>query len=237
MITGEHTLQKYDVELEQIRSRVLQMGGLVESQFKLAMEAFESADLGKAEAAVESDRRVNELQLELDRMVNHLIARRQPTAGDLRMITGIARAITDIERIGDEATKIARAVKWLHEKGAATRMHKVPDVQYSGEIAVSMLRRTLDAFARMDANAAMSIIKDDQGVDDRFRAILRQLITFMMEDPRTISTSLDVVWAAKAIERIGDHAKNIAEHIVFIAQGVDMRHMTPEEMERALARG
>ena len=163
-------------------------------------------------------------------------ARRQPTAGDLRMITSIAKAITDIERIGDEATKIARAVKWLHEKGVGTRVHRVPDIQYSGEIAVEMLRRALDAFARMDANAAMAIIKDDQGVDDRFRAILRQLITFMMEDPRTISSSLDVVWAAKAIERIGDHAKNIAEHIIFISQGVDARHLTPDELERAVRR-
>jgi phosphate transport system protein len=113
----------------------------------------------------------------------------------------------------------------------------VPDVQHSGEIAVSMLRRALDAFARMDPSAAMSIIKDDRGVDDRFRAILRQLITFMMEDPRTISTSLDVVWAAKAIERIGDHAKNVAEHIIFISQGVEARHLTPDEVERAVARG
>jgi phosphate transport system protein len=180
---------------------------------------------------------VNDLELELDQMVIHVIARRQPTAGDLRMIIGTAKAIGDIERIGDEASKIARAVKWLHEKGAGTRMHRVPDVQHSGEIAVSMLRRTLDAFARMDTAAAAAIIKDDQGVDDRFRAILRQLITFMMEDPRTISTSLDIVWAAKAIERIGDHAKNIAEFIIFISQGVDMRHMTPDEVERALARG
>jgi phosphate transport system protein len=237
MVSGDHSMRKYDEELEAMRSRVLHMGGLVESQVRTALAAFEREDLELAQQAIDADRRVNELEIELDQMVIHTIARRQPAAGDLRMITGIAKAITDIERIGDEATKIARAVKWLHDKAGGTRIHRVPDVQHSGEIAVSMLRRTLDAFARMDASAAMSIIKEDQGVDDRFRAILRQLITFMMEDPRTISTSLDIVWAAKAIERIGDHAKNIAEHIIFIAQGVDARHRTPDEIERAVARG
>jgi phosphate transport system protein len=236
MGTGDHSMRKYDEELEAMRSRVLHMGGLVESQVRTALAAFEREDLDLAQQAIEADRRVNDLELELDQMVIHTIARRQPAAGDLRMITGIAKAITDIERIGDEATKIARAVKWLHDKGVGARIHRVPDVQHSGDIAVSMLRRSLDAFARMDASAAMSILKDDQGVDDRFRAILRQLITFMMEDPRTISSSLDIVWAAKAIERIGDHAKNIAEQIIFIAQGVDARHLTPDEVERAMAR-
>src|SRR5512140_693425 len=188
MASGDHSMREYDEERETMRSRVLHMGGLVESQVRTALTAFENEDLELAQQAIDADRRVNELELELDQMVIHVIARRQPTAGDLRMITGIAKAITDIERIGDEATKIARAVKWLQEKSAGTRFHRVPDVKHSGEIAVSMLRRTLDAFARMDASAAAAIIKDDQGVDERFRAILRQLITFMMEDPRTIST-------------------------------------------------
>src|SRR4030095_1062490 len=150
---------------------------------------------------------------------------------------GIARATTDIERIGDEASKIARAAKWLREKDGNVRVNRVPDIRYSGEAAISMLRRALDAFARVDAQAAAAIIKDDQGIDDHFRAILRQLITFMMEDPRTISASLDTVWAAKAIERIGDHSKNIAEHVIFISKGFDARHLTPEEVERAVARG
>jgi phosphate transport system protein len=237
MAIGEHLYRKYDEELEQMRSRVLQMGGLVESQVRTALTAFDNADLELAQQVIDADRRVNELEVDLDQMVNYIIARRQPTAGDLRMITGIAKAITDIERIGDEASKIARAVKWLHEKSSHARVHRLPDVQHSGEIAVSMLRRTLDAFARMNAASAMQIIRDDQGVDDRFRAILRQLITFMMEDPRTISASLDIVWAAKAIERIGDHAKNIAEHVIFISQGVDARHLSPDEVERAVARG
>lgn len=235
MSTGDHSIRKYDEELEAIRSRVLQMGGLVESQVRTALDAFESVNLQLAQQAIDADKRVNDLEMDVDQMVNYVIARRQPTAGDLRMITGVAKVITDLERIGDEASKIARAVKWLHEKSDQARLNRIPDIKYSGEAAASMLRRALDAFARMDAVAGASIIKDDLGVDDRFRAVLRQLITFMMEDPRTISASLDCVWVAKAIERIGDHAKNVAEHVIFISQGWDARHRSLEDIERAVA--
>jgi len=237
VITGDHSSKQYDAELEQMRSRILQMGGLVESQLKLAMEAFESADIEKADAAIASDRNVNDLQLDLDMMVNHVIARRQPTAGDLRMVMGVAKAITDLERIGDEAAKIARAAKWLQEKASGFRMNRIPDLHQSGEIAARLLHRSLDAFARLDGHAAASIIRDDAGIDDRFRATLRQLITYMMEDPRSISSAIDTVWAAKAIERVGDHAKNIAEHVIFIAHGADVRHASPEEVERAVSQG
>ena len=236
MLSSDHSMRKYDEELEAMRSRVLQMGGLVESQVRTALDAFERADLDLAQQAIDADKRVNELEMDVDQMVNYVIARRQPTAGDLRMITGIAKVITDLERIGDESSKIARAVKWLHEKHEQSRLNRIPDLKYSGEAAASMLRRTLDAFARMDAVAAASIIKDDLGVDDRFRAVLRQLITFMMEDPRTISAALDCVWVAKAIERIGDHAKNVAEHVIFISQGWDARHQSLEDIQRAVAR-
>ncbi|HKO69046.1 MAG TPA: phosphate signaling complex protein PhoU [Burkholderiaceae bacterium] len=231
-----HSIKKYDEELEAIRSRVLEMGGLVESQVRTALDAFDTGDVQLAQQAIDADSRVNELEMNVDQMVNFLIARRQPTAGDLRMITGVAKVITDLERIGDEASKIARAVKWLHDKGEQARPIRVPDLKTSGEAAASMLRRTLDAFARMDAQSAASIIRDDLGVDDRFRAVLRQLITFMMEDPRTISASLDCIWIAKAIERIGDHAKNVAEHVIFIAHGWDARHRSMEDIERAVAR-
>ena len=231
-----HSIKKYDEELEAIRSRVLEMGGLVESQVQTALNAFDTGDVQLAQQAIDADSRVNELEMNVDQMVNFLIARRQPTAGDLRMITGVAKVITDLERIGDEASKIARAVKWLHDKGEQARPIRVPDLKTSGEAAASMLRRTLDAFARMDAQSAASIIRDDLGVDDRFRAVLRQLITFMMEDPRTISASLDCIWIAKAIERIGDHAKNVAEHVIFIAHGWDARHRSMEDIERAVAR-
>ena len=225
----------YDEELESLRSSVLQMGGLVESQLKLAIEAFERADIDVADQVINADRRVNELEIDLDRAVHHIIARRQPTAGDLRMITGVAKTITDLERIGDESAKVARAAKWLREKEKSFRVNRIPDIRLSGDAATIMLHKSLDAFARMDAQAAAQLIDEDEGIDERFRAILRQLITFMMEDPRAISASLDTVWAAKAIERIGDHAKNIAEHVIFIAYGADVRHATPEERRRAIS--
>jgi phosphate transport system protein len=237
MASGDHSSKIYDQELESIRSRVLQMGGLVESQVKLAIDAFEAGDLAEAERVVTADRRVNDLEIELDRAVNHVIARRQPTAVDLRMIMGVSRAIPELERIGDEASKIARAIKWMHDKQLSVRLPRVPDIRASADLAASLLRRSLDAFARLDASAAASIIRDDEGVDERFRAILRQLITFMMEDPRTIGASIDMVWVAKAIERIGDHSKNIAEQVIFIAAGADVRHTTPDEVARVVAQG
>lgn len=234
-MSGDHSSKQYDQELESMRSRILQMGGLVESQLKTAIEAFERVDLKLADSVISADERVDDLELDLDGAVNNVIARRQPTAGDLRMIMGVAKAITDLERIGDEAAKIARAAHWIHDKGSPERLNRIPDVRASGEIVVSMLHRSLDAFARTDAPAAAAIIADDEGVDERFRAILRQLITFMMENPRTISAALDTVWVAKAIERIGDHAKNIAEHVIFIARGANVRHSSPEEVARAVA--
>jgi phosphate transport system protein len=200
----------------------------------MAIDAFERADADLAEQVIQADRRVNELEIGLDRTVNHIIARRQPTAGDLRMIMGVAKTITDLERIGDESTKIARAAQWLREKEKTFRVNRIPDIRLTGDAATAMLHKSLDAFARMDAQAAAALIDEDQGIDERFRAILRQLITFMMEDPRAISASLDTVWAAKAVERVGDHAKNIAEHVIFIAQGADVRHATPEQRRRAL---
>lgn len=235
MTTGEHSSRVYDQELEAVRSRILQMGGLVESQLKTALDAFERVDVARAQNAIDADDRVDELEVEIDRMVNHVIARRQPTAVDLRMIMGVAKAITDLERAGDEASKIAWAAKWMAEKSNSFRLNRIPDIGASGAIAAGMLRGALDAFARMDPVAAASIIRDDAGVDERFRAILRQLVTFMMEDPRAISAAIDTVWAAKAIERIGDHAKNIAEHVIFIVQGADVRHTSPDEVDRTVA--
>jgi phosphate transport system protein len=237
MAGGEHFYRQYDVELESMRSSILRMGGLAESQLKTALDAFEAADIGLAEGVIAADRRVNELQIELDQLVNHVIARRQPTASDLRLIMGVAKTITDLERIGDEATKIARAAKWVKDKSGSYRVNRLPDLRQTGEIAARMLHRALDAFARLDAQAAASIIRDDAGIDDRFRAMLRQLITYMIEDPRSISAAIDTVWVAKAIERIGDHAKNIAEHVIFIAHGTDVRHASPEDVERVVSQG
>ena len=227
MAVGDHSSKQYDQELEAMRSRVLEMGGLVESQLKMAIEAFERADSDLADRVIQADRRVNELEIDLDRAVHHIIARH---LGGL-----VADALEVSDRLGDESAMVARAAKWLREKEKSFRVNRIPDIRLSGDAATIMLHKSLDAFARMDAQAAAQLIDEDESIDERFRAVLRQLITFMMEDPRAISASLDTVWAAKAIERIGDHAKNIAEHVIFIAYGADVRHATPEERRRALS--
>jgi len=232
---GEHLSKQYDQELESLRTRILHMGGMVEAQLQAAIASYERPDVKLAEEAIDADRSVNEQEVDLDRLVVNMIVRRQPTASDLRLIIGVARTVTELERIGDEATKIARAAKWLFDKQRSIRTPRLRDIHNSALAAARMLRGALDAFARLDAAAAASIIEEDRGVDQQFQAILRQLITFMMEDPRTISPSLDAVWVAKAIERIGDHAKNIAEHVIFVAQGADVRHATPEEVARAVS--
>jgi len=232
---GEHLSKQYDHELEELRARILHMGGVVEAQLQSAIASYERPDVKLADDVIDSDRRVNEQQVELDRVVVNMIVRRQPTAGDLRLIIGVARTVTELERIGDEATKIARAGKWLFDKQRSVRTPRLREIHSSALAAARMLRGALDAFARLDAAAAAAIIEEDRGVDQQFQSILRQLITFMMEDPRTISPSLDAVWVAKAIERIGDHAKNITEHVIFIAQGADVRHATPEEVARAVS--
>ncbi len=165
--------------------------------------------------------------------LTHIIARRQPTASDLRLLIAIIKTITDLERIGDEAEKIARMARLIHESG---RLHApLPiDLRPAAQLAVRMLGRSLDAFARLDCNSAARVLRDDQDVDESFRAILRQLITFMMEDPRTISNSIEILFAAKAIERIGDHAKNMAEYVIYLVKGKDVRHTSVEEIERTV---
>jgi phosphate transport system protein len=219
----EHASKQYDLDLGSIRSRVLAMGGLVESQIRRALDALATGDAALADAVVADDHRVNAMEVALDGDCSHLIVRRQPAASDLRMIFAITKTVTDLERIGDEAQKIARMAKNLQERGG-TQAPPVVQVRHAAEAAISMLRRTLDAFARLDVDTARAVIRDDAGIDTEFRSILRQLITFMMEDPRTITTALEIVWIAKAIERIGDHAKNMAEYVIYIVEGTDVRH-------------
>ena len=227
---SEHASKQYDLDLGSIRSRVLAMGGLVESQIRRALDAFASGDLALSDEVIAADHRVNAMEVALDGDCSQLIVRRQPAAGDLRMIFAITKTVTDLERIGDEAQKIARMAKNIQERGGMQAPPMV-QVRHAAEAAISMLRRTLDAFARLDVDTAREVIRDDAGIDTEFRSILRQLITYMMEDPRTISTALDVVWIAKAIERIGDHAKNMAEYVIYIVEGTDVRHTSPVEPE------
>jgi phosphate transport system protein len=227
----EHTFKQYDNELEAIRAKVLQMGGLVEEQIIHAIDSLTNANMQLADKVIARDHDVNALEVSVDGDCSHIIARRQPAASDLRMIMMIVKTITDLERIGDEATKIARVAKRLHE---ADRMAtpRFKEIKHMSEQVRDMLRVSLDAFARLDVSRTVEVARQDMQVDDDFRGVIRQLITFMLEDPRTISMSLDVLFVAKAIERIGDHAKNIAEYVVYMVKGKDVRHVSMQEMEQ-----
>ncbi|ABE48401.1 MULTISPECIES: phosphate signaling complex protein PhoU [Methylobacillus] len=227
----EHTYKQYDAELESVRAKVLEMGGLVEQQIVNALEALVTVNLTLADKVIANDHKVNALEVQVDEDCSHIIARRQPAAGDLRMIMMVVKTITDLERIGDEATKIARVAQKVSESGRlyTPRFNEIKTMV--GHVR-EMLRTSLDAFARLDVTKTVDVARQDEQVDEQFRAAMRQLITFMLEDPRTISMSLEVLFVAKAIERIGDHAKNIAEYVIYMVKGKDVRHTTVQEMER-----
>lgn len=227
---GEHSSKQYDQELEGIRSKVLLMGGMVETQFEEALNCFRVGDAAKADKVMADDHAVNQLEVQLDDACSHLIVKRQPAANDLRTVMATIKVITDLERIGDEASKIARTAKSLHERGTTNFAH-YDIIRTIGKATCELLHDALDAFARLDGKQAMQIIAGDEIIDHEFRTILRNLITFMMEDPRTISSALDTLWAAKAIERIGDHAKNIAEYVIYVVEGRDIRHSKPGTQE------
>lgn len=227
---GEHSSKQYDQELESIRSKVLLMGGMVETQFEEALNCFRVDDAARADKVMADDQAVNQLEVQLDDACSHLIVRRQPTANDLRTVMATIKVITDLERIGDEASKIARTAKSLHARGAGGFAH-YDTIRTIGKATGDLLHDALDAFARLDGKQALQIIAADEIVDHEFRTILRNLITFMMEDPRTISSALDTLWVAKAIERIGDHAKNIAEYVIYVVEGRDIRHSKPVSQE------
>lgn len=231
---NEHSSKQYDIDLETLRSRVLEMGGLVEAQILAAIEGLGSGDVRALDNVIAEDHHVNALEVSIDIECSQLIARRQPAAGDLRLVLAVIKIVTDLERIGDEAAKIARMGKmsYARVRTPSTPSTPVAAVKHVGDIALGMLRKALDALARLDPVAAASIVREDFAIDEEFRAIVRQLITFMMEDPRTISQSLETLWIAKAIERIGDHAKNMAEQVIYIVKGTDVRHTTVEELER-----
>jgi len=231
VISSEHTSKQFDAELEAVRARVLQMGGIVEDQIVRALGALAKGDTALAAGVVEDDHRVNALEVAIDEDCSTIIARRQPAAGDLRMLLMIVKTITDLERIGDEAAKIARMTQKLYE----TDRDYIPrstEVKHVADIALGMLRNALDAFARLDLAVAAKVVRQDEQVDDEFRLIICQLITFMMEDPRTISHAIEVLFIAKAVERIGDHAKNMSEYVVYMVKGKDVRHTGVEAIER-----
>jgi phosphate transport system protein len=223
MNESQHIASRFDEELNQLRTHVLQMGGLVENQLSAAIEAYSNGAIGHVKTIVENDRKVNDLEVMIDDDCAHIIAMRQPAASDLRLVLGISRLVTDLERGGDEAKKIAKGVRRIYDNGHMPAQYAI-GVRHLAEAALTMVRQALDSFARMDSVLAKNVIRADDSVDIEFKSIMRQLITHMMEDPRTITVSIDILAIARAIERIGDHAKNIAEHVVYIVEGRDIRH-------------
>jgi phosphate transport system protein len=232
-MTEKHLSSQFDSELNGVSSRVMELGGMVESQIHQAVYALLQFDPEAADRVMETENRVNAMEIDIDRELSSIIARRQPTARDLRLLIAISKTTANLERVGDEANKIARMVKSIIESGSARALPS-SELRIAADLASGLLRTALDAFARLDTAAALSILKDDDLIDKEFDGFVRKLVTYMMEDPRTISASLDLLFLAKAIERIGDHAKNIAEFIIYIVKGADVRHTSMQEIESAL---
>jgi phosphate transport system protein len=234
-MTDKHLSSQFDAELAGISNRVLEMGGLVEAQVAQAVYALSHFSGETATQVLQQEERVNQMEVEIDRDLSAIIARRQPTARDLRLLIAISKAIANLERVGDEAARIARTVQRLINTGVSSRLRlPVSDLGFEADLAVAQLRKALDAFARLDTGAALTVLKTDDQIDQEFDGLLRKLITYMMEDPRTISSSIDLVFVAKAIERVGDHAKNLAEAVIYVVKGTDVRHTAMAEVEVAV---
>ena len=229
---GQHILSRFNEDLERLRSDVLQMGGLAESQLSQALLSLASGDRALAGDVVRSEAEVNRMEVEIDDECNRILAMRAPAASDLRLVLAIIKTITDLERVGDEAHKIANIVGRRGLERGSIDGYRV--VRHLGNVAVGSLRDALDVFARLDARAALEAVKRDRLIDDEFDAIQRQCITFMIEDPRTIRASIDLMWVARALERVGDHAKNICEYVIYMVGGRDVRHVALEEVEKQL---
>ena len=229
---GHHISRQFNEEMEDIRNKVLTMGGLVEQQIELAAKAFIGCDLELAEKVIQQDDIVNNLEMEIDHECTEILAKRQPAAFDLRMLIAIVKSITDLERIGDEAARIAKMTIRLE---TTDYYHdKYHEIQHLLEMAKEMLHGSLDSFARLDIKDIAAITSQDENVDREYASIVRQLITRMMEDPRNITRMLDVLWVARALERIGDHSCNICEHLIYMVKGEDVRHLSQEEMEKVI---
>ena len=229
---GQHILSRFNEDLERLRSDVLQMGGLAESQLSQALMSLASGDRALAGDVVRGEAEVNRMEVEIDDECNRILAMRAPAASDLRLVLAIIKTITDLERVGDEAHKIANIVGRRGLERGSIDGYRV--VRHLGNVAVGSLRDALDVFARLDARAALEAVKRDRLIDDEFDAIQRQCITFMIEDPRTIRASIDLMWVARALERVGDHAKNICEYVIYMVGGRDVRHVALEEVEKQL---
>ncbi|MFZ3219830.1 MAG: phosphate signaling complex protein PhoU [Rhodoferax sp.] len=226
----KHLSTQFDSELTSVSAQVMEMGGLVESQIRRAIYALSQFSVEVANEVTSNEARVNEMEVQIDRELSSIIARRQPTARDLRLLIAISKTTANLERVGDEAEKIARMVRSIIDSGAPRALPSL-ELRVAADLASGLLNKALDAFARLDVNAAVTILKEDDLIDAEFDGFVRKLITYMMEDPRMISPSLDLLFLAKAIERIGDHAKNIAEFIIYVVKGEDVRHTSMENIE------
>ena len=233
-MTDKHLSTQYDAELSGISNQVMQMGGLAEAQVAQAVYALSRLSSETSEQVLLQEARLNQMEMDIDRDISAIIARRQPTARDLRLLVAISRMIANLERVGDEAARIARTVKRLIDSSISSRL-PISDLEYESDLAIAQLRKALDAFARLDIARAHEVLRQDEEIDQEFEGLMRKLITFMMEDPRTISTCIDLVFVAKAIERVGDHAKNLAEVTIYVANGADVRHATSEQLQAAVS--
>jgi phosphate transport system protein len=231
----QHTSKQFDAELEHVRRQILTMGGLVEHQIVTAIEAFKRHDLHLINRIIEDENRINRIECEVDELCASVIAKRTPAAVDLRFVMMSFKMITDLERIGDEAKKIALYSRRIPDSGRMA-VARYAELKHLSGLVIAMLRHALDSFARLDVAAAPANVRRDEEVDELSRALLRQLITYMIEDPRTISASLDIIFISKALERIGDHAKNISEYVIYLIKGTDVRHVSIEEVEAAAKR-
>lgn len=229
-MADKHLSTQFDSELTSVTSQVMELGGLVESQIRRAIYALSHFSVDVANEVSANEVRVNAMELEIDRDLSNIIARRQPTARDLRLLIAISKTTANLERVGDEAEKIARMVRSIIQSGSPRSLPSL-ELRVAADLASGLLNKALDAFARLDVTAAVSILKEDDLIDAEFDGFVRKLITYMMEDPRMISPSLDLLFLAKAIERIGDHSKNIAEFIIYVVKGEDIRHSTMEKIE------
>jgi phosphate transport system protein len=228
----QHISRQFNEEMEDIRNKVLTMGGLVEQQVALATKAFMGYDMESAEQVVQQDKLVNELEKDIDHECTEIMAKRQPAAFDLRMLIATIKIITDLERIGDEAARIAKMTMRL--EGADYYQDKYYEIEHLLELVKEMLNGALDAYARTDIDEVIAITAQDAKVDREYTSITRQLITQMMENPRNITRALDIMWTARALERIGDHTCNVCEHVIYMVKGKDVRHLSREELEKTV---
>jgi phosphate transport system protein len=224
----QHISAQFNAELDAVKNHLLKMGGRVEQQLAAAVDALVKMDSGEAEKVIALDKEVNRMEVSIDDECARILARRQPAASDLRLVLAVARVITDLERIGDEASKIARQAIKLSEEGASPS--NFVEIRHIGVHVSEMLRKSLDAFTRLDVDTAVEVVQHDSQVDKEYGSAMRSLVTFMMEDPRAITSVLNEMWALRSLERVGDHAANIAEHVIYLVRGLDVRHVALDEL-------